>query len=71
MALSKSKLKLLSSLRQKKFREKESLFVIEGEKILSECLASDWKIVEVFFSEDVSSKNEKLLEELRNKQLPV
>lgn len=71
MALSKSKLKLLSSLRQKKFREKESLFVIEGEKILSECLASDWKIVEVFFSEDVSSKNEKLLEELINKQLPV
>lgn len=71
MALSKAKLKLLSSFRQKKFREKESLFVIEGEKILLECLASDWKIVEVFFSEDVSSKNEKLLEELRKKQLPV
>lgn len=71
MALSKSKLKLLSSLQQKKFREKENLFVIEGEKILLECLASDWKIVEVFFSEDISRKNEKLLGELRKKQLPI
>lgn len=71
MTLSKAKLKLLSNLRQKKFREKENIFVIEGEKILLECLASDWKIVEVFFSEDVSSKNKKLLEELKKKQLPV
>jgi TrmH family RNA methyltransferase len=71
MALLKSKLKLLSSLKLKKFREQKNLFVVEGEKIIWECTASDWKINEAFFSEETYANNGRLLEELRKKKISI
>lgn len=71
MSLSKSKLRLLSSLKYKKFREKENLFVIEGEKILLECLFSNWKIVETYLSETAINKNSSLINALTEKSIPI
>ncbi len=47
--LSKSKIKLIQSLRLKKFRKENGLFVIEGEKPVEEIYHSNYKIRELFF----------------------
>ncbi len=71
MSFSKSKLKLLSRLKYKKFREKENLFMIEGKKILSEGLFSNWKIVETYFSETAINKNSSLINALTERSIPI
>lgn len=52
--LSKSKIKLIQSLRLKKFRKENGLFVIEGEKPVEEIYHSNYKIRELFFVEKPS-----------------
>lgn len=47
--LSKSKIKLIQSLRLKKFRKENGLFIIEGEKPVEEIYRSNYKIRELFF----------------------
>ena len=42
--LSKAKLTLFSSLKTKKYRQREARFLVEGEKMVREALASDWEI---------------------------
>ena len=42
------KIKLVRSLREKKFRDSLGLFVVEGEKMVQEALDSDFEVVEVF-----------------------
>ncbi|MFN3917955.1 MAG: TrmH family RNA methyltransferase [Flavobacteriales bacterium] len=49
--LTKSDIKLIQSLSQKKFREEQQLFVIEGEKIVGELMDSDFEIVRLFTTE--------------------
>jgi len=71
MALSKAKIKFLASLKQKKFREIENRFLIEGEKILSECIHSDWEIIEVFLSNEVVKKNSQFVELIKSKKIPI
>ena len=46
--LSKSQISLVKSLHQKKFRKEEGLFVAEGEKIVTELLASSLDVKKVF-----------------------
>jgi TrmH family RNA methyltransferase len=45
MTISKGKIKLITSLKQKKAREEHKLFVIEGEKIVSELIKSGFEII--------------------------
>ncbi|TYP99504.1 TrmH family RNA methyltransferase [Tenacibaculum adriaticum] len=52
MSLSKSQLKLITSLQQKKYRQKHNLFVAEGVKVVSELLRSSLKIDTLFIVED-------------------
>lgn len=57
--VSKSQIKLITSLQQKKYRDKEGLFIAEGPKIISELRASGLKIHSLFSSEayeDVSER---------------
>lgn len=59
MSLSKNNIKLITSLQQKKYRQKHQLFVAEGVKVVNELLASSLE-VEHIFSVDASfeaSKN--------------
>lgn len=50
--LSKSQLKLITSLRQKKYRVKENLFIAEGVKVVNEFLNSEFKIHKIFCISD-------------------
>lgn len=53
MTASNADIKLVRSLREKKFRQQEGLFVVEGEKMVAEALASGFDVVKVFRLEDV------------------
>lgn len=48
MSLSKNQLKLITSLRQKKYRQKHQIFIAEGIKVVDEYLNSDFKVVQLF-----------------------
>lgn len=54
--ISKSKLKEVRKLNQKKFREENRLFIIEGEKLITEALNSDWNIHFVIATDEFLSK---------------
>lgn len=53
--LSASQIKFIRSLGQKKFREESGLFLAEGEKIVAEAMASDFKVVEVYRTEEIGA----------------
>ena len=50
--LSKSQLKLITSLRQKKYRNSHKLFFAEGIKVVNELLNSDFKLHTIFCTDD-------------------
>ena len=51
--LSANKIKFIRSLAQKKFRDEHGLFIAEGEKIVSEALASGYKVQEVYYEKEI------------------
>ncbi len=59
MALSKNHLKLITSLRQKKYRQKHEMFVVEGIKVVNEFLNSKFECHLLFSSDpNFQSKHE-------------
>jgi TrmH family RNA methyltransferase len=46
--LSKNRIKLITSLQQKKFRREEMLFVAEGEKVIRDLLKSGWDVDSIY-----------------------
>lgn len=50
--------KLIRSLRMKKFRKQEQLFVVEGTKLLQEALKSTYAVEQVFATADWMDQNE-------------
>tara|TARA_R110002073_G_scaffold89852_3_gene212418 strand:+ start:3968 stop:4687 length:720 start_codon:yes stop_codon:yes gene_type:complete len=52
MSLSKNHLKLITSLRQKKYRQKHKLFVVEGIKVVKEFLSSSYELDSLFSTSD-------------------
>ena len=57
--VSKSQIKLIRSLQQKKFREKTGLFVAEGPKIIADLIESGIEIHSLF-STEISTQKENL-----------
>ncbi len=55
--ISKNKLKLIKSLARKKFREKENLFLAEGDKTVAEVLKSNIRIRELYATSDFLNSN--------------
>ncbi|MFO8148270.1 MAG: TrmH family RNA methyltransferase [Bacteroidota bacterium] len=51
--VSKSQIKLITSLEQKKARTKNKLFIVEGIKGISEILASDYELVSLFTTKEI------------------
>lgn len=51
MSLSKNHIKLITSLRQKKYRLKHNLFVAEGVKVVAEFLNSSFELAAIFSTE--------------------
>ena len=52
MSISKNQLKLITSLSQKKYRQKHDLFIAEGVKVLNELLNSTFEIETLFCTDD-------------------
>lgn len=64
--LSKNRLKYFKSLQQKKYRQEEQLFIVEGEKSLIELVKMpQWKVVFWGFTASFVEKNEALLNSYR------
>lgn len=56
--VSKSQIKLITSLLQKKYREKHGLFVAEGTKIIRELIHASFRIHSLFSIDDSGIENE-------------
>ena len=54
--LSKSEIKDIRALSQKKFREERRLFVVEGDKLVAEALASDFEVVRVLRQDEIGQE---------------
>lgn len=53
MSLSNAEIKQIRSLREKKFRDSLGLFIVEGEKMVEEALASSFEVIKVLRQEDI------------------
>lgn len=62
MSLSKNHIKLITSLSQKKYRQKHKLFVVEGVKVVQEFLNSSYELDIVFSSDTNFSSTNKFIE---------
>ena len=56
MSISKNELRQVRALSQKKFRDETGLFVVEGEKLVSEALASDFEVVSIYRRDDIGEE---------------
>ncbi|WP_298367920.1 RNA methyltransferase [uncultured Lutibacter sp.] len=57
MSLSKNQLKLITSLRQKKYRVKYNLFIVEGTKVVNEFLNSNIELEHLYYTENSTFNN--------------
>lgn len=69
--LSKNQIKLISSLKQKKFRQQHGFFVVEGVKTIKELLQSQFVLHELFTTEtfNIDAKKEVLINEADLKRI--
>ena len=56
MSISKNELRQVRSLSQKKFRDETGLFIVEGEKMVAEALASGFEVVKVYRREEIGEE---------------
>ena len=56
MSISKNELRQVRALSQKKFRDETGLFFVEGEKMVSEALASGFEVVSVYRRDDIGEE---------------
>ncbi|GGK27252.1 RNA methyltransferase [Yeosuana aromativorans] len=69
--LSKNQIKLITSLKQKKYRLQHGLFVVEGTKTIHEFLQSDFKLDTLYAIEpfNIDAKKEALISEAELKRI--
>ncbi|TVZ56732.1 TrmH family RNA methyltransferase [Lutibacter sp. Hel_I_33_5] len=60
MSLSKNHIKLITSLSQKKYRQKHQLFIAEGVKVVHEFINSDFEVEKLFAVDDYSFNNKNI-----------
>ena len=58
--MNKNKIKFIKSLNQKKYRKKEGLFIVEGEKDVLEVLRSDFEIHSLCYTDKFAPHLEEL-----------
>ena len=56
MSISKNELRQVRALSQKKFRDETGLFVVEGEKMVSEALSSGFEVVSVYRRDEIGEE---------------
>ena len=67
--LTKSQIKLITSLKQKKFRTQHHLFVVEGIKVVEEFLNSDYELDAIFAVDDRFSQYNQKFTKVDSKEL--
>jgi len=69
MSLTKSTLRDLRFLAQRKFREEQQLFLVEGFRLLTESVESDFEFVEVYYTQHIAQELSvnSLLQKLKKK----
>lgn len=67
--VSKNQIKLIKSLGQKKNRQQESLFIVEGIKGISEFLKSDYKLKNLFTTKSIFEASSDLIFEISDVEL--
>ena len=56
MSISKNELRQVRSLLQKKYRDESGLFIVEGEKMVSEALASGFEVLSVYRKDEIGEE---------------
>lgn len=71
--LSRNEIKALARLQQKKFRVEEQRFLIEGPRLILECLRSDWPLEKLLVTAAFRERPlaQALLSRARERQVPV
>lgn len=71
MSISKNQLKLITSLSQKKYRQKHGLFIAEGVKVVHELLNSSFEVFQLFATQDFETdfQNTILISEIELKKI--
>lgn len=54
--MTSNEIKFVKALQQKKFRDSSGLFVVEGEKLVAEALASPFEVEQVYRSSEIGEK---------------
>ena len=67
--LTKNQIKLITSLKQKKFRIQHQLFVVEGIKVVQEFLNSNYELDAIFAVDDYFSQYNKKFTKIDSKEL--
>jgi RNA methyltransferase, TrmH family len=68
--VSKNQIKLITSLEQKKFRQKYKLFIAEGVKVIQELLLSNFELEHLYVTEPIfENTNEKLVSTISESDL--
>lgn len=58
MALTKKKLKELRELTHRKYRDRERKFIVEGVRLVQEAVASDFSVLEAYYTPDLAGAPE-------------
>lgn len=66
MSISNNEIKKVKSLQQKKFRDEEGLFIVEGEKMVSEAENSGFKVEKTYYRSDIGEDAMKRISALAN-----
>ncbi len=64
VSISNNEIKRLKALQQKKFRDEEKLFVVEGEKMVDEALKSGYMVRDVYRKEEIGDEQMKRISSL-------
>lgn len=55
-SISNNEIKRVKSLQQKKFRDESGLFVVEGEKMVSEAIGSPFRVENVYYRDEIGTE---------------
>lgn len=66
MAVSNNEIKKVKSLAMKKYRDQYGLFIVEGEKMVSEAIASSFQVESVYRKEEIGEENMKKISQLNS-----
>ena len=69
--ISKNKIKLLRSLKLKKYREQNHKTLLEGIRLIDEAINSNAQIKSVFATEETLNSNQKLAEKIQSHHIPL